>query len=224
MERCLTSTNSINLVVATKQPLPQWLTIDEARRHCAAGASTWEWASTAGSDEPDIVFAAAGAIPTIETLAAVRLLRNDLPELKTRVVNIVDLLALEPPDEHPHGLSAEEFTHLFTDDRPVVFFFHGYPTAIHELVHHRPNPSRFHVGGYIEEGTTEPPFQLLIDNGVSRYDLAIRALQRSVSHASLGGRLIEEYTRQIHRASDYIREHGTDPPEISEWRWSDGLS
>ena len=159
MERCLTSTNSINLVVASKQPLPQWLTIDEARRHCAAGASTWDWAGTAGNDEPDIVFAAAGAIPTVETLAAVHLLRNDLPELKTRVVNVVDLLSLEPPDEHPHGLSAEEFTRLFTDDRPVVFFFHGYPTAIHELVHHRPDPEpvprrRLHRGG--DNGTAVP--------------------------------------------------------------------
>ena len=178
MERCLTSTNSINLIVASKQPLLQWLTIDEARRHCAAGASEWEWAGTAGRDEPDVVFVAAGAIPTIETLAAVHLLRQDLPDLKTRVVNVVDLLSLEHPDDHPHGLSAEEFTGLFTEERPVVFFFHGYPSAIHELVHHRPAPSRFHVGGYIEEGTTEPPFQLLIDNGVCRYDLAIRALPR----------------------------------------------
>jgi xylulose-5-phosphate/fructose-6-phosphate phosphoketolase len=224
MERCLTSTNSINLVVASKQPLLQWLTIDEARRHCAAGASTWEWAGTSGTGEPDVVFAAAGAIPTVETLAAVALLRHDLPQLTTRVVNVVDLLSLQHPDDHPHGVSPEEFNHLFTTDRPVVFFFHGYPTAIHELVHHRPEPSRFHVGGYIEEGTTEPPFQLLIDNGVSRYHLAIRAVQRSPGHASIGGRLIEEYTHRIHAASAYIREHGTDPPEITEWRWSGSLS
>ncbi|HZP30351.1 MAG TPA: phosphoketolase family protein [Acidimicrobiia bacterium] len=224
MERCLTSTNSINLVVASKQPLLQWLTIDEARRHCAAGASEWAWAGTGDGAEPDIVFAAAGTIPTIETLAAVQLLRDDLPGIRTRFVNVVDLLALQNPEDHPHGLSVEEFEQVFTASKPVVFFFHGYPTAIHELVHHRPNPTRFHVGGYIEEGTTEPPFQLLIDNGVSRYDLAIRALQRTTGHASAAGRLIEEYTRRIHVAQAYIREHGTDPPDISDWRWSDRMS
>jgi xylulose-5-phosphate/fructose-6-phosphate phosphoketolase len=223
MERCLTSTNSINLVVASKQPLLQWLTMDEARHHCAAGASEWSWACTADEREPDVVFAAAGAIPTIETLAAVQLLRDDLPAIKTRVVNVVDLLALQNPDDHPHGVSSEEFDQLFTRSRPVVFFFHGYPTAIHELVHHRPDPTRFHVGGYIEEGTTEPPFQLLVDNGVSRYHLAIRALQRTSAHASAAGRLIEEYTRRIHLATAYIREHGTDPPEIMEWSWSDAI-
>ena len=222
MERCLSSTNSINLIVASKQPLPQWLTIDEARAHCEAGASMWEWAGSAGSEEPEIVFACAGAIPTVETLAAVQLLRQDLPNLATRVVNVVDLLALQNPEDHPHGLSAEEFCRLFTEHRPVVFFFHGYPTAVHELVHHRPDPARFHVGGYVEEGTTEPPFQLLIDNGVSRYDLAIRALQRASGHASISGRLIEEYTRRIHLASAYIRASATDPPEIMEWTWASG--
>lgn len=221
MERCLTSTNSINLIVASKQPLLQWLTIQEARKHCTAGASTWPWAGTAGDDEPDVILASAGAIPTVETLAAAQLLRRDLPALKTRVVNVVDLLALQDPDDHPHGLSSDEFIGLFTTDRPVVFFFHGYPSAVHELVHHRPAPSRFHVGGYIEEGTTEPPFQLLIDNEVSRYHLAIRAIQRSPGHASIGGRLIEEYTRRIGLAHAYAREHGTDPPEITDWAWTD---
>jgi xylulose-5-phosphate/fructose-6-phosphate phosphoketolase len=223
MERCLTSTNAINLVVATKQPLLQWLEIDEARQHCMAGASAWEWAGTAGSSSPDVVFAAAGAIPTVEVLAAAKLLQHDLPSLATRVVNIVDLLSLQHPDDHPHGLSDDEFAALFTEHAPVIFFFHGYPTAIHELVHHRPDPTRFHVGGYIEEGTTEPPFELLIDNGVSRYHLAIKALQRSPRHASIGGRLIEEYEGRIRRATAYIREHGTDPPEIAEWSWSGRL-
>jgi xylulose-5-phosphate/fructose-6-phosphate phosphoketolase len=220
LERCLTSTNAINLVVASKQPLHQWLTIDEARRHCAAGASAWTWAGTAGAEEPDVVFASSGAIPTIETLAAMKLLHADLPEIKTRYVNVVDLLSLPQPEDHPHGLSTEEFEQLFTCASPVVFFFHGYPTAIHELVHHRPAPGRFHVGGYIEEGTTEPPFQLLIDNGVSRYHLAIKALQRTTGYASVAGRLVEEYTRRIHLATAYIREHGTDPPEIMDWTWS----
>jgi xylulose-5-phosphate/fructose-6-phosphate phosphoketolase len=224
MERCLTSTNSINLVVASKQPLLQWLNVDEARRHAAAGASEWAWAGTAGDAEPDVVFAAAGTIPTIETLAAMQLLRDDLPSIKTRFVNVVDLLALQHPDDHPHGLATQEFERLFTPAQPVVFFFHGYPTAIHELVHHRPDPTRFHVGGYIEEGTTEPPFHLLIDNGVSRYDLAIRALQRTSGHASIAGRLVEEYSRRIHMAKAYIREHGTDPPDVMEWTWADGLS
>jgi xylulose-5-phosphate/fructose-6-phosphate phosphoketolase len=224
MERCLTSTNSINLVVASKQPLLQWTNIDEARRLAAAGASEWVWAGTAGDAEPDVVFAAAGTIPTIETLAAMQLLRDDLPAIKTRFVNVVDLLSLPTPDDHPHGLAAEEFEQLFTQSKPVVFFFHGYPTAIHELVHHRPDPTRFHVGGYVEEGTTEPPFHLLIDNGVSRYDLAIRALQRTTGHASAAGRLVEEYERRIHLAKAYIHEYGTDPPEIMNWSWADGMT
>jgi xylulose-5-phosphate/fructose-6-phosphate phosphoketolase len=220
MERCLSSTNSINVIAASKQPLPQWLSLGEAVAHCAAGASIWEWAGTSGAEEPDVVFAAAGAIPTVETIAAAKLLRQDLPSLRTRVVNVVDLLSLQPSEDHPHGMSGEEFDGLFTVDRPVVFFFHGYPTAIHELVHHRPNPGRFHVGGYIEEGTTEPPFQLLIDNHVSRYDLAIRAVQRTGGHASIGGRLIEQYTRRLQESSTFIREQAMDPPEIAAWRWA----
>lgn len=221
LERCLTSTNSINLVVATKQPLWQWLTVGEARAHCAAGAGEWRWAGTAGDDEPDVVLAAAGAIPTQEILAAAQLLRDDMPSLRTRVVNVVDLLALQHPDDHAHGLSEEEFAALFGEDHPVIFFFHGYPSVIHELVHHRPSPGRFHVAGYIEEGTTEPPFQLLIDNLASRYHLAIRAVQRSRGHASIGGRFVEEYTRRIHLARAHARSHGIDPPEIDAWSWSD---
>ncbi len=221
LERCLTSTNSINLIVATKQPLPQWLTIEEARAHCAAGAGQWRWAGTAGADEPDVVLAAAGTIPTQEILAAAQLLREDMPTLKTRVVNVVDLLALEHPADHAHGLSEEEFVELFGADCPVIFFFHGYPSAVHELVHHRPAPERFHVAGYLEEGTTEPPFQLLIDNLASRYHLAIRAIQRSRGHASIGGRFVEEYARRIHLARAYARDHGVDPPEIDAWSWTD---
>ena len=222
MERCLTSTNSINAIVASKQPVVQFLELEEARRHCAAGVSIWDWAGHDDGGEPDVVLASAGTIPTVETVAAAQLLRHDLPELRVRVVNVVDLLGLQHPDDHAHGLSTAEFDRIFTADRPVVFFFHGYPTAIHDLVHHRPNPGRFHVGGYVEEGTTEPPFALLVDNHVSRYDLAMHAIRRTDRLASLGGRFIEEYTERIHEATAYMRSHGTDPPEIERWTWSAG--
>lgn len=219
MERCLTSTDSINLVVCSKQPLPQWLSLPAARAHCRAGASEWRWAGSE-SDDPDVVLAGAGTIPMIETLAAAQLLRRDLPELTVRVVNVVDLLSLEAPADHPHGLSREEFGQLFTADRPVIFNFHGYPSAVHQLVHHRPRPERFHVSGYLEEGTTTTPFDLLAANGGSRYHPAMAAVRRSRGLASIAGRLIGEYGARLAAHRRYIVEHGEDPPEIAGWTWS----
>jgi xylulose-5-phosphate/fructose-6-phosphate phosphoketolase len=221
LEHCLQTTDCINLIVASKQPLPQWSSLAEARAHCRSGASTWEWASTGDASDPDVVLAAAGAIPTVETLAAAQLLAVDAPELRVRVVNVCDLLVLMHHRDHPHGMSPEEFETLFTADRPVIFDFHGYPSAIHQLVHHRPEPERFHVKGYDEEGTTTTPFDLLVMNGVSRYQLAIEALRRAPGWSSRAGEAIRSYEEQLitHRA--YIVEHGEDPPEIANWAWGD---
>jgi len=220
MEHCLKSTDYINLVVAAKQELPQWLTLEEALEHCRAGASTWEWAGSSAAQEPEIVLACAGTIPTIETLAAAELLRDDVPDLRVRVVNVTDLLVLAAPEFHPHGLAPPEFEALFGSDLPVVFDFHGYPSAVHQLLHHRPDPERFHIKGYIEEGTTTTPFDLLVSNGVSRYQLAIEALRRAEGWSSRAGELIDDYQRRLAMHREYIVEHGLDPPEIADWSWS----
>jgi xylulose-5-phosphate/fructose-6-phosphate phosphoketolase len=218
LEHCLASTGYINLVVAPKQPLPQWTTLEQARALGRAGAMEWPWASSS-EGEPNLVLAAAGGIPTIEVLAAADLLRRDLPELRLRVVNVLDLLSLEHPDDHPHGLAADEFKRLFGADRPVVFFFHGYPSAVHQLLHHRPNPERFHVKGYIEEGTTTTPFDLLVANRASRYHLAIEALRRAAGFSTVAGELIEGYQDALVAHRRHILEHGVDPPEIADWTW-----
>ncbi len=235
MERCLQSTDAINLVVASKHPLPAFLTLEQAREHLARGASVWDWAGTADAEEePDIVLASCGTIPTIELLAAARLLRENVPELKVRFVNVCDLFALAQPTAHPHGLSDEAFRALFTLDRPVLFNFHGYPSAVHQLLHRRAHQERFHVRGYIEEGTTTTPFDLLAMNGVDRYQLAIEALARAdVASAEAiqglsGAFAVRDFagaaaavdrfrTRLIeHRA--HIRLHGDDPAEVKDWR------
>jgi xylulose-5-phosphate/fructose-6-phosphate phosphoketolase len=220
MEHCLKTLDTINVVIASKQPLPQWLAMNAAREHCFAGASTWEWASTDGHDDPDVVLACAGTIPTIETLAAAKLLHEDVPELQVRVVNVVDLLVLSAPGVHPHAMNAPEFESLFTREQPVIFDFHGYPSAIHQLLHGRPHPERFHVKGYIEEGTTTTPFDLLAANGVTRYHVAIEALHRVRGWASRGAAVVERYERLLHEHHRYIRDHGEDPPEIRDWAWS----
>jgi xylulose-5-phosphate/fructose-6-phosphate phosphoketolase len=218
MEHCLKTLDTINVVIASKQPLPQWLSLDAAKQHCFAGASEWGWASTDG--EPDVVLACAGTIPTIETLAAAKLLREDVPELEVRVVNVVDLLVLAAPGDHPHGMNAEEFESLFGLRGPVVFNFHGYPSAIHQVLHHRPGPERFHVKGYREEGTTTTPFDLLAMNGVSRFHIASEALRRAHGWASRGASLVERYEQALVDHRGYILEHGEDPPEIRDWSWS----
>ncbi len=216
-EHCLRGTGLINLIVASKKPQWQWLDFDAARTHCARGASVWEWASSSG--EPDVVLAAAGDVPTRETLAAAWLLRRALPELRVRVVNIVDLLSLELKGDHPHGMDEAAFAALFTDAAPVVFAFHGYPLLIHELIYRRPDPSRFHVKGYAEEGTTTTPFDMLVVNGISRYHLAIEALHRASRLRAEAGDAIAGFEAKLAAHKAYITEHGEDMPEITGWRW-----
>ncbi len=217
-DHCLRSRNYVNLIIAGKQPAPQWLEIDAAVRHCAAGAGVWEWASNVPWD-PDVVMACAGDVPTLEALAAVTLLRSYVPDIRIRFVNIVDLMVLQPPSEHPHGLSDHEFDALFTDDRPVIFAFHGYPAIIHKLTYRRRNHANIHVRGYKEEGTTTTPFDMVVLNNVDRFQLALDAIRRI---PRLAGRVAAEAARfdaTLQRHKQYIAEHGDDMPEILNWRW-----
>ncbi len=216
MDHCLRSEGYVNLVVASKKPQWQWLDMEAARQHCARGASIWEWASCQG--EPDVVLAAAGDIPTRETVAAAFLLREAMPALKIRVVNVVDLLTLESKGEHPHAMDDSSFSQLFTDSAPVVFAFHGYPLMIHELIYRRSRPDRFHVKGYNEEGTTTTPFDMLVMNGISRYHLAIEALHRTARLRSEAGDLVHRFETVLVTHKAYINQHGDDMPEISGWR------
>ncbi|WP_424185462.1 phosphoketolase [Actinokineospora sp. G85] len=211
---CLASTGRINLVVAGKNEAPRWLDLDAAERHCAAGAGVWDWASADG--DPEVVLACAGGIPTVEVLAAADLLREHAPELRVRVVNVVDLLALAPADRHPHGLSEDDFAACFSSGVPVVFGFHGYPSAVHEVLHGRDDTQRFHVHGYLEEGTTTTPFDLLVSNRMSRHDLAADALRRVRGDNGLSRWLLGERDR----VQAIARRDGEDPAEITEWEWS----
>ncbi len=220
MRHCLAGTDRINVVVAGKHQAPLWLDLAAAQDHLAAGASHWAWASTDGDAVPDVILAAAGDVPTVEALAAAWLLRRDVPDLRVRAVNVIDLFVLQHPDHHSHGLSEERFEELFGATTEVVFAFHGYPTAVHQLLHHRPAPSRFHVHGYQEEGTTTTPFALLVANGASRYDLALDALDRSGSRAAGADAAAVRYREGRDGHDAYIREHGIDPPEVTEWRWT----
>jgi xylulose-5-phosphate/fructose-6-phosphate phosphoketolase len=237
MEHMLEDTNKVNLVIGSKHPLPQWLDAEAAKDHVARGMSAWDWASNDDGD-PDVVMACCGTIPTIESVAAVDLLRQHVPDLKVRLVNVTNLLKLADDQTHPEGASDQEFVDVFTDDKPVIFNFHGYPSAIHQLLHRRPLQERFHVRGYVEEGTTTTPFDLLTMNGVDRYQLAIEALRRTdvgLSQAlagasgafavrDLGGaeRVVQDFEQRVQDHKRYIREEGNDPPEILEWQWSDG--
>ncbi|MEV6647958.1 phosphoketolase family protein [Amycolatopsis sp. NPDC051371] len=218
MHRCLASTDLINVVVAGKQSGPQWLAPDEARAHCRAGASVWQWAGTTDGDA-DVVLACAGTTPTVETVAAAELLREVALDLRVRVVNVVDLLSLCPPDHHPHGLADEAFAACFGDDLPVVFAFHGYPSAVHEVLHGRPATARFHVHGYREEGTTTTPFDLLASNRMTRHDLAADALTPARGWASAGGDLARELTQRRDALLVRSYQDGQDPEEITGWRW-----
>jgi xylulose-5-phosphate/fructose-6-phosphate phosphoketolase len=221
-DHCLRSTDHVNLVVADKQSHLQYLTMAEAAAHCAAGASVWEWAGTESEplDEPDVVLAAAGDVPTLEILAAAELLRQWVPWLRVRMVNVVDLMALLPPDVHPHGFTEEHFRRLFTDDTDVVFAFHGYPRAVHQLLHGRPSAGRFHVRGFDEQGTTTTPFDMVVLNRMSRYHLALDAL-RHARRVPQGGEELAAHCRQmLDRHHAYIREHFEDMPEVRNWRWS----
>jgi xylulose-5-phosphate/fructose-6-phosphate phosphoketolase len=218
MDHCLASKDYVNLVVAGKQPQLQWLSMDQAREHCSKGASIWQWASNDKDEQPAIVLACAGDVPTMEIVAAAWLLNKHLPDLKVRVINVVDLMALAPPEQHSHGLSASEFSKIFTNSTHVIFAFHGYVRIIHDLVHGRPEPERFHVRGFLEEGTTTTPFDMVVLNKISRYQLAIEAIKRSGhKNADHVVNLFEQKLKEHHR---YIREHLDDTPEIKNWKWS----
>jgi xylulose-5-phosphate/fructose-6-phosphate phosphoketolase len=223
-DHCLRSRGYVNLIATDKQPQLQWLGMEDAVEHCARGASRWGWASNDEGGEPDVVLAAAGDVPTLEIVAAAWWLRRHAPDLKVRVVNVVDLMALFPPDVHPHGMDERAFTDVFTSERDVVFAFHGYQRAVHELLHGRPRPGRFHVRGFIEQGTTTTPFDMVALNGMSRYHLAIEALRRMPHLGQRGEDLIAECRAILDRQHAYSREHLTDMPEISDWIWTDPSS
>jgi xylulose-5-phosphate/fructose-6-phosphate phosphoketolase len=217
-DHCLRSRNYVNLVVAGKQPEWQWLDIDAAVRHCAAGAGIWPWASNDEGD-PDVVMACAGDVPTLETLAAVTLLREYVPDIRIRVVNVVDLMALQPQSEHPHGLEDEDFDALFTRDRPVIFAFHGYPRMIHTLTYRRHNHDNIHVRGYKEEGTTTTPFDMVVLNNLDRYQLALDAIRRVPRLGDRVEKATDRYWSTMQRHKLYVSEHGEDMPEVRNWRW-----
>jgi xylulose-5-phosphate/fructose-6-phosphate phosphoketolase len=220
-DHCLRSVNYVNVVVIGKQPAPQWLTMDEAIRHCTAGIGIWDWASNDRGSDPDVVMACAGDVPTLEVLAAVSLLRAAIPDLKIRVINVVDLMKLDPTSEHPHGLSDRLFDGLFTVDRPVIFAYHGYPSLIHRLTYKRTNHANFHVHGYREEGTTTTPFDMVVRNELDRFHLVQDVIDRvprlGLRYAHLRQRMADKLVDH----GQYIRQHGDDIPEVREWRWSD---
>ncbi len=218
-DHCLRSRNYVNVVVAGKQPAPQWLTMDQAIAHCTSGIGIWEWASNDEGSEPDVVMACAGDVPTLETLAAVEILRARLPKLKVRVVNVVDLMRLQPTSEHPHGLSDTDFDALFTKDKPVIFAFHGYPWLIHRLTYRRTNHENIHVRGYKEEGTTTTPFDMVVLNDLDRYHLVGDVIDRLPALGAQAAYQKQWLRDQLTKHKQYIREHGDDLPEIREWRW-----
>jgi xylulose-5-phosphate/fructose-6-phosphate phosphoketolase len=218
-DHCLRSRDYVNVIVAGKQPAPQWLDMDAAIKHCTSGIGIWEWASNDKGDEPDVVMACCGDVPTLETLAAVDILRDHTPDLKVRVVNVVDLMTLQPREEHPHGLSNWDFDALFTTDKPIIFAYHGYPWLIHRLTYRRTNHKNLHVRGYKEEGTTTTPFDMVVLNDLDRFDLVADVINRV---PKLG--YMAAYTKQFVRDKliehkEYIAEYGQDMPEIREWTW-----
>ncbi len=219
-DHCLKTWDRINVIVAGKQPAPQWLTLDDAAEHCAAGMGIWQWAGTVAQGEsPDVVMACAGDVPTMETLAAVDLLREYLPELRIQVVNVVDLMALQTRDEHPHGKSEQDFDAIFTPDRPVIFAFHGYPSLIHRLTYQRNNHRNFHVRGFMEEGTTTTPFDMTVLNELDRFHLAQAAILRVPSLQGKADAILDALQEKIAAHHQYVREHGEDLPEVQNWKW-----
>ena len=219
-DHCLRSRNHVNVIVAGKQPAPQWLDMDDALKHCAAGIGIWEWANNDRNSDPDVVMACCGDVPTLETLAAVSLMRAYLPGVKVRVVNVVDLMKLQPPKEHPNGLPDKDFDALFTTDKPIIFAFHGYPWLIHRLTYRRTNHKNLHVRGYKEEGTTSTPFDMVVMNDLDRYHLVADVIDRIPLQGSRA-----DYAKQALRDKrfahkQYIAKYGEDMPEIRNWRWS----
>lgn len=219
-DHCLRSRDYINVIVAGKQPAPQWLDMDSAIKHCTAGIGIWEWASNDKGTEPDVVMACAGDVPTLETLAAVDLLRRYIPELKVRVVNVVDLMTLQPKEEHPHGLADKDFDALFTTDKPIVFAYHGYPWLIHRLTYRRTNHKNIHARGYKEEGTTTTPFDMAVLNDLDRFHLVNDVVDRVPKLGYMAAYVKQAMRDKLIEHKEYIIEHGEDMPEILNWKWS----
>ena len=218
-DHCLRSRNYVNVIVAGKQPAPQWLTMDQAIKHATVGISIWEWASNDRDSEPDVVMACCGDVPTLETLAAVELLRQHIPALKIRVINVLDLMKLQPPSEHPHGLADHDFELLFTLDKPIIFAFHGYPWLIHRLTYRRRNHGNLHVRGYKEEGTTSTPFDMLVMNDLDRFHLCGDVIDRLPQLGSRAAYAKQALSGKLLAHKQYISQYGDDMPEISNWRW-----
>jgi xylulose-5-phosphate/fructose-6-phosphate phosphoketolase len=216
-DHCLRSRHYVNVIVAGKQPALQYLTMDEAVAHCTRGIGIWEWAGTTGDGEPDVVLACAGDIPTLETVAAAAILRERLPDLRVRVVNVVDLMRLQPHDEHPHGMRDSEFDALFTSSRPVIFAYHGYPLLIHRLTYRRANHDNLHVRGYIEEGTTTTPFDMVMLNNMDRYHLVIDVIDRVPGLGERAAQLRQDMVDERLRHRAYTREFGDDPADVRDW-------
>jgi xylulose-5-phosphate/fructose-6-phosphate phosphoketolase len=221
-DHCLRSRDYVNVIVAGKQPELQWLGMHDAIAHCTRGLGIWEWASSDGGEEPDVVMACAGDVPTLETLAATAILRARLPKLRVRVVNVVDLMRLQPEREHPHGMHDDEFDAVFTASRPVIFAYHGYPWLIHRLTYRRANHHNFHVRGYKEEGTTTTPFDMVMLNDLDRFHLVIDAIDRVPGLREHAAHLRQDMLDERLRARAYTREHGEDAPEIRDWTWPAG--
>ncbi len=218
-DHCLRSRNYVNVIVAGKQPAPQWLTMDQAVKHCTAGIGIWEWASNDKGSEPDVVMACCGDVPTLETLAAVDLFRQHLPALKIRVINVVNLMKLQPQSEHPHGLSDQDFDALFTKDKPIVFAFHGYPWLIHRLTYRRTNHKNLHVRGYKEEGTTSTPFDMVVMNDLDRFHLFGDVIDRLPQLGSRAAYAKQAIGDKLLEHKEYIAKYGEDMPEITDWQW-----
>jgi xylulose-5-phosphate/fructose-6-phosphate phosphoketolase len=218
-DHCLRSRNYVNVIVAGKQPAPQWLNMDAAIRHCTAGLGIWPWASNDQGGDPDVVMACCGDVPTLETLAAVGLLRTLFPRLKIRVINVVNLMKLQPQREHPHGLNDKEFDSLFTTDKPIIFAFHGYPWLIHRLTYRRTNHKNLHVRGYKEEGTTTTPFDMVVLNDLDRFHLVLDVIDRvpKLGRFAAHTRQAMQDKRAEHKA--YIAKYGNDQPDIRDWKW-----
>ena len=220
-DHCLRSRHYVNVIVAGKHAAPQWLSMEDAVKHCTMGIGIWEWASSDRGTEPDLVMACAGDVPTLETLAAVKILRSNFPQLRIRVVNVVDLMKLQPPSEHPHGLPDGDFDALFTRDQPIIFAFHGYPWLIHRLTYRRTNHGNLHVRGYKEEGTITTPFDMTVLNDMDRFHLAADAIDRLPQLAADAGYVKQHLHAKLIEHQEYIRVHGEDLPEIRNWRWGD---
>ena len=219
-DHCIRSRNYVNVIVASKHPRPQWLTMEQAVKHCTQGIGIWQWASTDEGQEPDIVMACCGDTPTLETLAAVTILRSAFPELRIRVVNVVDLMRLQSEEQHPHGLSQRDYDMIFTTDKPIIFAFHGYPSLIHELTYRRHNKN-IHVRGYIEEGTITTPFDMRVLNRLDRFNLVMSAVYNLPQLGNRGAYLVQQMKDKLVEHAQYIAEYGVDLPEVANWKWSD---